>query len=101
MGDAGRGSYRGDEEELRPEVRWTLGCLVGATAIVGVLILVFVVALVLQPAVWVQVVLGVALAVGGVLFAWLIASALGQARTRDGGPGPRPAPDPGARKPSE
>jgi hypothetical protein len=68
-----------DEEVLtRPEVRWGVGCLVAAAAMVGVLALVFVIALVLQPPAWVQVVLGVGMAVGAVVLAWLVASALGR-----------------------
>lgn len=62
---------------MPPEVRWTVGCLVGAVSIVGLLILVLLVAVVLSPPTWIQVVLGVALALGGVAFAWLVATALG------------------------
>jgi hypothetical protein len=68
-----------DEEVLtRPEVRWGVGCLVAAAAMVGVLALVFLVALVLQPPAWVQVVLGVGLGAGGLVLAWLVAAALGR-----------------------
>jgi len=65
-------------EPLPPEVRWGVGILVSTAAVVGILILVFLVAIALTPPVWVQVALGIGLAVGGALFAWLIASALGQ-----------------------
>ena len=70
---------RGESERraLPPELRWTVGCLVAALATVGVLILVFLIAIALSPPTWVQVVLGVGLAIGGAIFAWLIASALG------------------------
>lgn len=83
---AGDDSPRQQEREqapLPPELRWTVGCLVASMATVGILILVFLVAIALSPPTWVQVVLGVGLAVGGAIFAWLIASALGQR-------GPRP-----------
>lgn len=68
------------EGPLRPEVRWGLGCLVAAAAVVGGLILTLLVAIALQPPAWIQVVLGIGLAVGGAILAWLVASALGQAR---------------------
>ena len=63
---------------LPPEVRWGVGILVSSAAVTGILILVFLVAIALTPPTWVQVLLGVGLAIGGALFAWLIASALGQ-----------------------
>lgn len=69
-------------DSLPPEVSWGVGCLVGALSTVGVLILVALVAIALSPPTWVQVVLGVVLAVGGAVFAWLIATALGQRRDR-------------------
>ena len=72
-------SERG-EPVLSPEMRWTVGCLVGALSTVGILILVALVAIALSPPTWVQVVLGAALACGGAVFAWLIASALGERR---------------------
>jgi high-affinity Fe2+/Pb2+ permease len=61
-------------------VRWGVGCLVAASATVGMLILVFLVAVVLQPPAWVQVVAALALAAGGVTLAWLVVSALAQTR---------------------
>ena len=67
---------------MRPEVRWTLGCLVAAAAIAGVGILVLLVAIALQPPTWVQVLIGVALAGGGAFLAWLVAAALGESRAR-------------------
>ena len=72
-----------EERPLPAELRWTVGCLLGALSTVGVLILVALVAIALEPPTWVQVVLGVGLAVGGAVFAWLIASALGQRKGRD------------------
>ena len=63
---------------LPVEVRWTLGCLVAAAAMVGVVIFVSLVAIALTPPTWVNVVLGVVLALGGASLAWLVATALGQ-----------------------
>jgi threonine/homoserine/homoserine lactone efflux protein len=54
---------------------WLVGCAVGAAATTGIVIFVFLVALALQPPTWVQIVLGGLLALGGAIFAWLIASA--------------------------
>ena len=68
------------DASLSPEIRWTVGCLVGALATIGILILVALVAIALEPPTWVQVVLGAGLACGGAVFAWLIASALGERR---------------------
>jgi threonine/homoserine/homoserine lactone efflux protein len=68
---------------MKPEVSWTLGCLVGAAALVGVLILVLLVTLALQPPEWAQVVVGIGLVAGGAVLAWLVASALGRSRSRD------------------
>ena len=59
---------------------WLVGCAVGAAAMTGIVIFVFLVALALQPPAWVQIVIGVSLALGGAVFAWLIASAW---RSRD------------------
>ena len=74
-----------EDQELRPEVRWTLGCFVAMAALTGTLILFFLVAIALEPPTWVQVVLGVLLAAGGAALAWLVAAALGQ---RSGRPRP-------------
>ena len=70
------------ESELGSTARWTVGCLVGAAAIVGSLMLVLLVALALQPPEWVQVAAGVLLAGGGALLAWVVATALGRSRKR-------------------
>lgn len=59
---------------------WLVGCAVGAAATTGIVILVFLVVLALQPPTWVQIALGVCLALGGAVFAWLVASAF---RTRN------------------
>jgi hypothetical protein len=61
-------------------VRWGVGCVVAAAALVGMLILVFLIAVALSPPAWVQVLAALALAAGGVTLAWLVASALAQAR---------------------
>ena len=71
-------------------MRYTFGCLVGAAAMIGTLILVALIAMALQPPTWVQVLLGVGLAVGGGALTWLVISALGQSRTRTEKTGPRP-----------
>ena len=66
----------GDGSTQGPDVvRWGVGCAVGAAALTGIAILVFLVSLALQPPTWVQVVLGVVLAVGAAVFAWLIVAA--------------------------
>ena len=79
-----------------PEVvRWTLGCLVAAVSMVGLLILLLLIAVALSPPTWVQVLLGVGLALGGAAFAWLVATALGQKADPDDDeqrPGPRRVP---------
>jgi hypothetical protein len=74
-----------DHEQLGPTARWTVGCLVGAAAVLGTLMLVLLVALALQPPEWVQVVAGVLLAAGGALLAWMVATALGRTRGRRSG----------------
>ncbi len=61
-------------------IGWGVGCLVASAATLGVVILVFIIAVALQPPVWVQITLGIALAVGATVLAWLVASALGQSR---------------------
>ena len=69
---------RDSHDSMRPEVRWTIGVVVGLTAMVGLMILVILVSLALEPPAWLQVAMGVGLvAVSGVL-AWLVAAALGQ-----------------------
>ena len=65
-------------------VRWSVGCLVAAASTVGVVILVFLVSVALQPPVWLQVLLGVGLAAGGAVLAWLVASALSQSKASKG-----------------
>jgi threonine/homoserine/homoserine lactone efflux protein len=71
------GSNRSDVDSA---VQWGVGCLVAAAALVGVVLMVLLLAFYLQPPTWVQVVLGVVLAVGGALLAWLVATALGRSQ---------------------
>ncbi|MDQ3964093.1 MAG: hypothetical protein M3277_09330 [Actinomycetota bacterium] len=78
-----------NDRTMSAEVRWTLGCLVGAAAMIGTLILVLLVAIALRPPVWVQVGLGVGLAIGGGALTWLVVSALGEARAARGEKGSR------------
>ena len=70
------------DPEMDSTTRWTVGCLVGAAAVVGTLMLVLLVALALQPPEWVQVAAGLLLAGGGALLAWMVAAALGRSRDR-------------------
>ncbi len=48
---------------------------VGGAASIGIVILVFLVSLALQPPTWVQVLIGVVLAIGAAIFTWLVAKA--------------------------
>ena len=68
---------------LSAEVRWGVGCLLGGAALTGGIILVMLAAYALQPPTWLQIVMGGALAIGGALFAGLIASALGQSKDKN------------------
>lgn len=78
------------DERTTSEFHWGVGCLVAAAAMVGLLILTLLVALALQPPQWVQVLLGIGLAIGGAALAWLVASSLGKSRAdRDDKAGPR------------
>lgn len=65
----------------RVEVRWGLGCLLGATAMLGLFILTLLVALALQPPTWAQVLVGIALVAAGAALAWLVATSLGRTRS--------------------
>jgi hypothetical protein len=63
-------------------LRWGLAGLVAFAALIGILTLVVAVVLVLQPAAWIQSVLGAGLALGSGALAWLVATALRSARNR-------------------
>ena len=72
---------RGVEDPLaRPEVRWGLGCFLGAIAMTGSVILVGIIVFDLNPPGWVQVVLGILLLLIGAAIAWLVAAALEKSR---------------------
>ena len=71
---------------MRDEVRWGVGCLVGAAAITGVLILLMYVAFTFEPDLWVQLVLAAGLTLGGGLLTWLVVMALGQSKARSDDP---------------
>ena len=77
--DPAKTSESGPPRDLA--VQWGVGCLVGAVALIGVVLLSALIAFALQPPAWVQVVIGVVLAVGGALLTWLVAAAWGRART--------------------
>ena len=62
--------------ESEDVVRWVAAGIVAASALLGLVVLVAMIAYVLEPPVWLQTVLGLALAAGAVFFAWLLASAL-------------------------
>ncbi|HEX2295473.1 MAG TPA: hypothetical protein VHN37_09210 [Actinomycetota bacterium] len=57
-------------------VRWVAAGIVAAAALLGMVVLVALVFYVLQPPGWLQTVMGVVMAVGAVVFAWLLAAAL-------------------------
>ena len=69
-----------DDPLARPEVRWGLGCFLGAIAMIGTVILVGIVVFALNPPGWVQVVLGIGLILIGAAIAWLVAAALAKSR---------------------
>lgn len=69
-----RGSV--DAPESVDFMRWVAAGVVAAAALLGLVVLVAIIAYALQPPGWVQMVLGVAMAVGAAIFAWLLASAL-------------------------
>ncbi len=72
-------------------VRWGLGCLIAGIALLGVGLLVALLAFYLKPPAWIQVVVAFFLAAGGVLLAWLVATAVGQ---REPGESPTRGPRP-------
>lgn len=64
----------------RPEVQWGVGCLLGLTAMVGLVIIALLIALAVQPPDWVQIIVGIGLVLGGAALAWLVAAALKSSR---------------------
>ena len=67
---------------MSPEVRWGVGCLVGAAAITGMLILLMYIAFTFEPPLWVQLILAVGLTIGGGLLTWIVVTALGESKAR-------------------
>ncbi len=63
--------------------RWVAAGLVAAAALLGSLILVALVVVALEPPGWVQMLLGITMAIGAAVFAWLVASALGRDGDRE------------------
>ena len=70
----GRGASGAPESD--DVMRWVAAGIVSAAALLGLVVLVAVFAYFLQPPGWVQMVLGVVMAAGTAVFAWLLASAL-------------------------
>ena len=64
-------------------VQWGVGCIVGAAALVGVVLLAALFAFAVQPPAWVQIVFGVLLAIGAVVLTWLVATAWGRRAQND------------------
>jgi phosphate/sulfate permease len=73
-------------DQMSPEVRWGVGCLVGAAAITGLLILLMYVAFTFEPPLWVQLVLAAGLTIGGGLLTWIVVTALGESKARSQDP---------------
>jgi hypothetical protein len=57
-------------------MRWVAAGIVSGAALLGLVVLVAIAFYVLQPPGWVQMLLGVLMAIGTAVFAWLLASAL-------------------------
>lgn len=68
--------HAGSGPESDDVVRWVAAGIVAAAALLGLVVLVTMIVYVLQPPGWLQTVLGVGMAAGAVVFAWLLASAL-------------------------
>lgn len=84
-------------DQISPEVKWGVGCLVAAAAMVGLVILLMYVAFTFDLPVWGNIALGVGLTLGGGLLSWLIVAALSQSRLKaetSEGPVVVPVPDP-------
>jgi hypothetical protein len=61
---------------MSSEVRWGVGCLVGAAATTGAVILLMYIAFTFDVPVWAQLLIGIGLTVGGGLLTWLVVMAL-------------------------
>ena len=72
---------RSDRDQLSPEARWGVGCLVAGAAMTGLSILLMYVAFTLDLPIWAQILLGIGLTLGGGLLSWLIVTALGGSRS--------------------
>ena len=57
-------------------IRWVTAGFLAAAALLGLVVLVAILTFALQPPGWLQMVLGVLMVAGAVVFAWLVASAL-------------------------
>lgn len=68
------GDSRGPFE--RPEVRWGVGCLLGMSALLGLMIITLLVSFALSPPTWVQILMGLGLVAAGAALTWLVAAAL-------------------------
>ncbi len=77
--DKAQGAAREDPLN-RPEVRWGLGCLLGSTALAGLVIIALILAFALSPPIWLQIVMGIGLVAGGAAMAWLVATALARSK---------------------
>jgi hypothetical protein len=64
------------EPESGDVMRWVAAGIVATAALLGLVVLVAIIAYALQPPGWLQMVLGVVMAAGAAMFAWLLASAL-------------------------
>ena len=80
-------------EQMSPEVKWGVGCLVSAAAMTSLVILLMYIAFTFDLPVWAQIMLGVGLTCGGGVLSWLVVAALSQSRSRPPGPVVTPVPD--------
>ena len=85
-----RDTSRSGPPESVDVMRWVAAGVVAAAALLGLVVLVAIVVYALQPPGWLQIVVGVAMVAGTVIFAWLLASALRKDGDEGaGGPGRR------------
>lgn len=83
----------GRNDGMSSEARWGVGCLVGAAAMVGFVILLMYIAFTFDLPEWAQIALGVGLTIGGGLLSWLVVTALSQSRQRTEAPSVTAVPD--------